>query len=150
MSRILRKNKLHLYHISVLQELSQNDFNIRIQFFTWAQNKLLDPNFFRFVLWSNEATFKSEGINRYNLHYWSEVNSHWMRTVDHQYQWNINVWAGIIGIRLIGSFFFEESLTIERFVRFLRNDFPDLMEDVPLRDGTRMWFNYMVYHFTLV
>ncbi|KMQ90923.1 transposable element tc3 transposase, partial [Lasius niger] len=114
-SRILRKNKFHPYRISLLQELSQHDFNMRIQFCTWAQNKLEeDPGFFRFVLWSDEATFKSDGtINRHNLHYWNEVNPHWMRTVDYQHRWSVNVWAGIIGVRLIGPFFFEESLTTE-------------------------------------
>lgn len=35
--------------------------------------------------------------------------------------------------------FFEESLTIERFVRFLIDDFPNLMEDIPLRYRVRMW-----------
>jgi len=32
--RIIRKNKYHPYRISILQELSQNDFNMRIQFYT--------------------------------------------------------------------------------------------------------------------
>jgi len=95
MSRILKKNKFHPYHTSLLQELSQHDFNMRIQFCTWAKNKLEDgPAFFQlqFVLWSDEATFKSDGtINRHNLHYWNEVNPHWMRTVDHQHRWGINV-----------------------------------------------------------
>jgi len=112
---------------------------MRIQFCTWAKNKLEDDSaFFQFVLWSDEATFKSDGtINRHNLHYWSEVNPYWMRTVDHR--WSINVWAGIIGVRLIEPLFFEESLTTERCVRFLSEDFPNLVEDIPLRDKAGMW-----------
>jgi len=41
--------------------------------------------FFHTVCFSDEATFKSNGsVNRYNMHYWSTKNSHWMRQIDNQ------------------------------------------------------------------
>lgn len=103
---------MYSYCILLLQEFSQSDFNMRIQvrFCTWAQNKLQkNPDFFRFVLWLDEATFKNDkNVNRHNLYYCNKVNSHWMRTVDHQHRRsNINGWTGIIGTHLIGPFFFE-------------------------------------------
>jgi hypothetical protein len=38
-----------------------------------------------------------------------------------QYPQKVNVWAGIIDDRIIGPFFFEENLTGERYLTFLRN-----------------------------
>lgn len=106
-SRVLRENKFHAYHISLLQELSANDFRSRIQFCLWARQQIEEnPDFFRLVMWTDEATFKSDGnVNRHNLHYWNDVNPHWMRSVDHQHRWSVNAWAGIVGSRLIGPFF---------------------------------------------
>lgn len=62
-----------------------------------------------------------------------------MRTVDYQHRWSVNVWAEIVSVRLIGLFFSEEFLTTEMFVRFLTEDFPNLVKDIPLRDRIRMW-----------
>lgn len=45
---------------------------------------------------------------------------------------SVNVWCGIIGNSLIGPHFFQGTLTGAKYLEFLRNVLPGLMEDVPL------------------
>ncbi|KYN13730.1 hypothetical protein ALC57_14069, partial [Trachymyrmex cornetzi] len=52
-----------------------NHHLMRIAFCQWALQMLHDdPNFFRYVFFSDEATFCSNGqLNRHNCHYWSST-----------------------------------------------------------------------------
>ncbi|KAE8746246.1 hypothetical protein FOCC_FOCC007118 [Frankliniella occidentalis] len=58
------------------------------------------------------------------MHYWSDVNPHWMRTVDFQgqYQWSINCWGGVLGEQVIGPHFFDGRLNGAGYLAFLQND----------------------------
>ena len=53
--------------------------------------------------------------------------------MNRQHRGSINVWAGI-DVRLIGPFFLQEFLKTEKFVRSLRNNFSNLVKDIPFRD----------------
>lgn len=57
------------------------DYDQRLYYFNWINGMLnADPNFVSNVMWFDEATFCSNGsVNRHNLHYWSEHNSHWIQ-----------------------------------------------------------------------
>ena len=45
------------------------------------------------ILLTDEATFTNNGqVNLRNMHYSSIENPHWMREVDRQRPWSINVW----------------------------------------------------------
>lgn len=107
-SRILQKRKYHPYHITLTQALTPADFAARLQFSQWALQRIQqDPTFFSNVMFSDEATFTQAGcLNRHNSHYWSDENPHWHRSVEHQHQWRVNVWCGIVNGYLIGPFFF--------------------------------------------
>ncbi|KAJ8914075.1 hypothetical protein NQ315_014269 [Exocentrus adspersus] len=104
---ILREHRLHLYHIVPHQSLNARDFDSRLDFCNWLLNMIQDdPELLLRILWSDEATFRSDGtVNRHNMHYWSATNPHWMQEVQHQGRWSINVWCGILGGRIIGPFF---------------------------------------------
>jgi len=67
---------------------------MRIEFCQWALRMIAnDPNFFRFVLFSDETKFYSDGqLNRHNSHYWSNQNHHWHIPVDYQ---NRALWYGV-------------------------------------------------------
>ena len=92
-SRVLRRNKFHPYHVQLLQGLNQNDFARRQQFCQWALNKQRQQNgFFDCVLFTDEATFHNNGqVNRHNLHYYYTANPHFTRPVDNQHKWSLNV-----------------------------------------------------------
>lgn len=103
-SRILRKNKFHPYHVQLVQELDHADFNNRLQFCEWALHKLQERNdFFDHVLFTDEATFLKNGfVTRRNCHYYNTENPHWIRPLDRQHRWSLDVWGGIFGRHVIG------------------------------------------------
>ncbi|OXU29200.1 hypothetical protein TSAR_003541 [Trichomalopsis sarcophagae] len=103
--KILKAQRYHAYHITLIQELTLRYFAQRLQFCQWAL-----PELFTFVMFSDEATFKNTGeLNRHNCHYWSDVNPLWHRTVDNQHRWSLNVWCGIVNEYVIGPYFFNET-----------------------------------------
>ena len=85
-------------------------------------------------------------VNRHNCRYWEPTNPHWFRESHSQYNEKVNVWAGIINNRVIGPYFFEGSLTGERYHDFLENDlipalatlYPD--ENMPDMPNQALWF----------
>lgn len=139
--RILKTNKFHAYHIQMHQELSDDDFQKRLQFCNWARDKMQDVTFFSNVLFTDEATFHKNGfVNRHNFHYYASENPHLFRQVDHQHRWSINVWGGIIGEHVIGPHFFDGTLTGAIYLHFLENYLPQLLVNLPERIRNRMWF----------
>lgn len=116
--RILKRHKFHPYHLSRVQELTENDFHQRLEFCDWALSQT--NNFFENVMFTDEATFTKDGsINSRNMHYWSVENPHWFRQIDHQHRWSVNVWIGILGNRIIGPHFIEGALTGAKYAHFL-------------------------------
>jgi hypothetical protein len=143
-NRIVRKHKYHPYHISLHQDLHGNDFGNRMDFCNFVLHKInQDPMFLSYILFSDEATFKSNGlVNRHNMHYYATENPHWVREIDNQNVWSLNVWAGIINDHVIGPHFFEGSLTGDRYHQFLDENLPILIEEVNLNTRHIMWFQH--------
>ena len=61
--------------------------------------------------------------------------------IDHQNQFSVNVWCGIIGGKII-VFIFEETLNGTRYLDFLRNHLPILLDEVPLETRVNMWYQH--------
>lgn len=97
---------------------------------------LKDPSFLRNILWTDESKFDKDGITNYhNAHYWASKvhgNPNKKRTKGSQRRFSVNVWMGIISKHLIGPYFLPDNLNGERYENFLREDLPDLLEDLPL------------------
>jgi hypothetical protein len=142
--RILNHHKFHPYHVSLHQELHGNDFQNHVQFCQWAQQQLqTDQTFSQNVLCTDEATFTNHGqVNTRNVHYWAAENPQWLRQVEHQCQWSINVWYSVNGNHIIGPYFIEGNLNGERYAAFLLNILPLLLEDIPLRNRMWMWYQH--------
>lgn len=140
-SRILRTLHYHPYHITLVQELRENHIQRRIEFCQWALQMIEnDPDFFKYVLFSDEAKFYSDGrLNRHNCHYWSDVNPHWHRAMDHQNRWSIMVWCGIVNGHLIGPYFFQRNVDRNSYLELLRDHLPVLLENVELATRQRLW-----------
>ena len=75
-SRILCAHKFHPHHITRVQELKETDYLKILQLCAFFRERLrIDPNFLKFVLFSEEANFSSNGgVNKYNLHYYAYEN----------------------------------------------------------------------------
>lgn len=140
--RILKANDFHPYHISLHQELEADDYLHRINFAIWAQNEISnDPNFAHNVMWSDEATFKNNGnVNRHNMRYWSRENPHWLREVNNQRQWTLNVWCAVFNGQIIGPHFFETNLNGVMYNAFLNEEFLELLRPIPINVQREMWF----------
>lgn len=139
--RILHRHKYHPFHISLHQELHGNDFQHRMEYCQWVlQHGHVFP---RYVLFTDEATFTNHGhVNLHNMHYWATENPHWLREVEHQRQWSVNVWCGIIGHHIIGPYFMDGRLNGREYTRFLRRDLPALLENVELNTRQMMWYQH--------
>lgn len=74
-------------------------------------------------MFSDESTFCLNGnVNRHNCRYWARENPHWIREQHTQFPQKINIWAGIIGQRIIGPFFMDYNLNGDRYLQLLRNE----------------------------
>jgi hypothetical protein len=75
---ITLKHKFHPYHLEIHQDLYGNDFQNRIHFSGTILNLVNnDWCFMHTILFSDEATFKSNGsVNRHNMHYYATGNPH--------------------------------------------------------------------------
>lgn len=138
--KILKKEKLHPYHLTPVQELIEPDYQKRINFCQWlVQNESLLPN----VLWTDESQFTKEGVfNFHNSHQWAHANPHATRQNKTQFKFHVNLWAGILGNTIIGPHIFEESLNANRYLSFLQDVLPVLLEDVPLAERNRIVYQH--------
>ncbi|OXU22989.1 hypothetical protein TSAR_006885 [Trichomalopsis sarcophagae] len=86
--RWLQSVNHHPYDITLVQELSEAYYVLRVQFCRWACEMLdQNPDFSWNVYFSDEATFISNGcLNRHNCHYWSPENPHWYSEVLNQHR----------------------------------------------------------------
>lgn len=103
----LHTQLLYPYHIQRVQALAPADYPVRLMFCRWLLRKLVqEPLFLENVLCTDEAGFTRNGIfNYHNTHHWSDENPHAVVESRHQIRFSVNVWAGILGDRLIGPFF---------------------------------------------
>jgi hypothetical protein len=69
--RIVKALKLKAYRPHLLQMLTEDDFDRRIEFCEWFSIRCeAEPDFTRRILWTDEASFKLNGrINRHNSVY---------------------------------------------------------------------------------
>ncbi|KAG2466422.1 MTX3 protein, partial [Polypterus senegalus] len=77
--RILATHKWHPYKLQLLQHLNEDDPDRRTKFAEWAKQKLEQaPQFTQKILFSDEANFYVNEVNKQNHCYWSDINPHWI------------------------------------------------------------------------
>jgi hypothetical protein len=80
---------------------------------------------------------RDEIFNFHNVHICVHANPHAIREARHQTTFSINVWAGIVGDRLIVLVRLPEWLTGSTYREFLerltRDILPDVLDDVLLQ-----------------
>jgi len=60
-------------------------------------------------------------MNKQNHRFWDSTNIHWSRD---QTAWSVNMWCGLIDGILLGSYFYDGTLTGRRYLNFLVNQLP--------------------------
>lgn len=121
--RILKRHKFHPYGVKLVQELSPDDFNKRLDFCETMDEKIRDPNFLKNVCFSDESTFHLTGyVNRHNCRYWCQENPYEYREAHTQRPQKQNVWAGILANEIIGPFFIDGNLDGLKYLLLLHNE----------------------------
>lgn len=140
--RIVHGHRFHPYRLSLTQELHGNDFRARVTFCEWAMRNFTLESL-QSVMFSDESTFTNYGaVNRHNMHYWAADNPRWVRPVDRQRRWSINVWCGILGDEIIGPHYFPGTLTGELYRAFIADSLGGLLEHVCLHTRVHMWMQH--------
>lgn len=72
----------------------------------WFKQQIIqNPDFTRMVLFSDEATFHTNGtVNHQNYRLWSDVNFHWHANSKNMAADKIVVWLGVLDTHIIGPF----------------------------------------------
>ena len=92
------------------------------------------PDFFNHVLWTDESGFTRDGVmNLHNLHIYSDENPRVTGSALFQRWFHVNVWAGILGITLIGPFIIEDSMGGEDYLNFVEDVVMPMFDDMPLQ-----------------
>lgn len=140
--RLLKEYQLYPYHLQRVQALSPADYPARVRFCQWfLQQCGVNPNFSAVVLFTDEAQFTRDGItNFHNQHVWSQENPRATVVSHHQVRFSLNMWAGIIGDRLVGPHVLVNRLTGQAYTNFLENTIPDVFEDTPLINHQHIHF----------
>ena len=65
------------------------------------------------IEYNNEFTkYVSGGVfNSQNLHMWQNLDPHVMHQSHHQHRFSVNMWAGVIGINLVGLYLLPTRIT---------------------------------------
>lgn len=140
--RTLKEEKLHAFHYSRVQHLRDEDYHRRK---TFCENFLRrvdeDPEFPSRVIFSDESLFTQEGIiNSHNMHVWSDENPRVTRDRNFQTRWKLNVWAGIMGTKILGPVILPDVLNGAFYKEFLAENMSDFLEDVPLAERNKIIF----------
>lgn len=140
--KILEKRGFCSYKYQLHQHLYEDDANRRLNYCDWLlHNYNEDHNFVKFILFSDESRFTNNGMfNRQNTRYWAQENRHLMRQGNFQERFAVNVWAGIVGTRIIGPILFQGRLNGQRYLEFLQNDIEEFLEELPLEILRRLYF----------
>ena len=60
----------------------------------------------------------------------------------HQRRFGVNVWAGILGNKLIGPHILPNRLRGAEYLQFLQEDLPNLLNEVPIGMRRGMWYQH--------
>jgi len=74
------------------------------------------------------------------MHVWDDENPRVTRLKSFQIRWKLNVWARIMGTKILGPVILLERLNGASYVQFLTENLPDFLEDVPLLDRNKIIF----------
>jgi hypothetical protein len=98
--------KLKAYRPHLLQMLTEDDFDRRVEFSVWFMIRCeAETDFPRRILWTDEVSFKLNGrINRHNSVYWSDSNPHEVIQEELNVP-SLTVWAGICSGDIAGPYF---------------------------------------------
>lgn len=139
---ILHKNKFHAFKPKFINTLKERDFDVRCNFSYWFQGEREEDYYFPYnILWTDEATFSSNGVvSSQNCRWWAQENPHFTIECKDQYRFKTNVFCGLLNNTVIGPFFFRQNLTGAIYLQFLQNELSEVLDEMPLCVRNKLWF----------
>jgi len=123
-----------------VQHLRPGDFAEKLECCKWFNGS---RELHRYIPFTDESQFNRDGVNNtHNSHMWADGNPHATVESNFQQRFSVNVWCAVLDNQLIGPFILEGHLTGEAYLRFLQEELPRLMEDVPLNKRGCMYFQH--------
>lgn len=118
---ILMKHNYHPYKVRPIHRLLEGDAEKRMEFCQIMTEHLdNNPQFSENIIFTDEAIFYLNGrVNRQNTRYWATENPHWAddpKMLNHP---RVMVWCGIWDNRIIGPFFFDNTVTSKSYLKLL-------------------------------
>jgi hypothetical protein len=135
---ILKKYKFFPYKMQTIQRLGGTDFERRLEFSQWGTEQIdLNAEFTRKIIFSDEAMFYLNGqVNRQTTRYWCNANPYWAVDSNTQSDPRVMVWCGIWGDRIIGPFFFDNSVNGHTYLELLMEKlWPQISQDPNLPEA---------------
>jgi len=88
--RILKRIKFYSYKIHLVQELNENDFDRRNEFFELIMQRI---NLFLFnIVFSDKDSLEvNNNVNKRNYRLWSDENPHWILQAHSQRPEKLNI-----------------------------------------------------------
>ncbi|KAL7287552.1 hypothetical protein TKK_0018205 [Trichogramma kaykai] len=81
------------------------------------QQEQQQPGWTRFICFTDESRFIPRGVlNKQNDRFWAADNPKWVRDVEYQDRWSVNVWGGIVGDRLVGPVILDATMNGETYL----------------------------------
>ena len=132
LGRLMKQLGLKPYRPRLLQHLSEDDPDRRLQFAEIILNKIRENDqLLGKIIWSDEACFKLSGhVNRHNCVYWYDENPHLTMTTEMN-QPGVTVWASLCSGGVIGPVFFERTVDGEIYLDMLRKTAVPRMQAMP-------------------
>jgi len=139
--RILKEHKFFPYKMHFVHHLRPEDYQRRMNFL--AEFSALyegNENFLKNILWSDESRFHNNGtVTKHNCRYWCQNNPRRFVRTGNQSVFSVNVWCGILNGYIVGPYLYHETLNGIRYERFLREELPGLLENIP-HNREELWF----------
>jgi len=132
----LHAEGMYPYHVQWLQNLWPGDL---LRGWNFASGSLA---FASCIVTSCLLTNRNGVNNTHNSHVWADGNPHAIVESNFQQHFSVNMWYAVLDDQLIGPFIVEGQLMGEAYLRFLQEELPRLLEDVPLNKRGRMYFQH--------
>jgi len=142
--------KFHPYKLQVVQQLKENDYQLRLEFCQQMITNINNDDEFLSKLWmSDEAHFHLTGyVNKQNYRYWTDTNPNEVHERP-LHASKVTVWCAVSLHGIIGPYFFEneQGITVtvnaDRYVEMLQSfvtpelrNFPHVQETWFQQDGS--------------
>lgn len=125
-----------------MQALLPDDEERRIEFCAWiAEMSVNDASFLSHIIWTDKTNVSNSGMmNRRNNHYWSGENPLQVREGHDQVRFSINCWCALLDNRVLAVYFYEGTLTGERYQAILETVLLPVIEELPLNVRNQLFY----------